>query len=114
MPALSSNSLYLLACALTKSDAANEVASDLSSASVLADQSGLSIAALIVATSTSTTTNFAALKVGDKVLHISVAGSTNDLTTVATAGTLAEAAVVSDVYVVFRPFVAPPAASFSF
>jgi hypothetical protein len=69
---------------------------------LIASLGAYSIPALIVATNVSTTIDFGALAVGDKVLHISVAGGTNDLTTVATKGTLAEAAIVGDVYVVFR------------
>lgn len=66
------------------------------------------IPAAIVATSTSTTTDFAALAVGDKILALPVPAGTPASTTgayfgtVATAGTLPFAAVVGDLYVVLR------------
>lgn len=114
MPVISPDSLQRLCIALAKQDAGNEVASDVNNGAVLADQSASSLAAVIVATNVSTTIDFGALKVGDKVLHVSVAGASNTFTTVATAGTLAEAAIVGDVYLVLRPFVKPAAAAFSF
>ena len=115
MPLLSLSSNRRLCIALAKQDDGNEVASNLNSASLLADQSGLSLVSVIVATNVSQTIDFAALAKGDKVVHISVAGGNNDIVaSVATAGTLGEAAIVGDVYVVMRPFVAPAAAAFSF
>lgn len=60
------------------------------------------IQAAIVATATSTTTNFGALQVGDIVVHIPATAGNADFTVTATAGTLAEAAVVGDLYVALR------------
>lgn len=66
------------------------------------------VVAMIVATSTSTTTNFGTLVVGDKVLVTPVADSPAEDTTgsyfliVATAGTLPAAAVVGNLYTVLR------------
>tara|TARA_R110002020_G_scaffold114891_4_gene264243 strand:- start:1918 stop:2229 length:312 start_codon:yes stop_codon:yes gene_type:complete len=59
----------------------------------------------IIATAVSTTTDFGALNVGDLVIQIGDADSANDVhyMTVAAAGTLPEAAVVSDLYIVLRP-----------
>lgn len=69
---------------------------------VTAALSGWSTPAMIVATNVSTTIDFAALQVGDIVLHIpAVAGNSNFLQ-VATAGTLPAAAVVGDLYEVRR------------
>ena len=60
---------------------------------------------VIKATSTSTTTDFGDLEVGDYVIQIRPAGSatTIEYLTVVTAGTLPESAVAADLYVVFRP-----------
>ena len=57
----------------------------------------------IVATAVSTTTDFGALHVGDLVIQIPDAAATMHYMTVATAGTLPEAAIVDDLYVVLRP-----------
>ena len=56
----------------------------------------------IKATSTSTTTDFGELAVGDYVIQIPDAAATMHYMTVATAGTLPAAAVVDDLYVVLR------------
>jgi len=60
------------------------------------------IAAMIVATSVSTTTNFGALQVGDIVIHIPATAGNSSFSTVTTAGTLPAAAVVGDLYMVTR------------
>tara|TARA_R100000406_G_scaffold81599_1_gene63420 strand:- start:2883 stop:3188 length:306 start_codon:yes stop_codon:yes gene_type:complete len=57
----------------------------------------------IKATATSTTTDFGNLKVGDLVIQIPDSAGNSHYMTVATAGTLPEAAVVDDLYVVLRP-----------
>jgi hypothetical protein len=68
----------------------------------------LVLAGLITATSTSTTTDFGSLVVGDKILVVPVAAGTPANTTgtyfltCATAGTLPAAAVVGSLYVVLR------------
>jgi hypothetical protein len=60
------------------------------------------VPAMIVATATSTTTDFGSLVVGDKVLLIPATAGNAQFLTVATAGTLPEAAVVGDMYLVLR------------
>ncbi len=61
------------------------------------------IAALIVATSVSQTTDFAALKVGDMVAMIpATAGNADAIGPIATAGDLGQAAVVGNMYLVLR------------
>lgn len=68
----------------------------------------LVVAAIITATSTSTTTDFGALEVDDTILVLPVAAGTPANTTgsyfkvCATAGTLPAAAVVGNLYVVLR------------
>jgi hypothetical protein len=56
----------------------------------------------IVATSTSTTANFAGLQVGDQLIHIPAVAGNVSFETVATAGTKPSAAVVGDLYVGLR------------
>ena len=61
-----------------------------------------SASALIIATSTSQTTDFAALAVGDYVIHIPATPGSAGFTHVTTAGTLGAAAVVGDLYMAMR------------
>lgn len=76
------------------------------------------IAALIIATNVSQTVDFAALAVGDYVVHIPATPGNAGFTHVATAGTLGAAAVVGDMYIALRlqnldatnPLVPPPPA----
>lgn len=76
------------------------------------------IAALIIATAVSQTTDFAALAVGDYVVHIPATPGNAGFTHVTTAGTLGAAAVVGDMYIALRvqnldatnPLVPPPPA----
>lgn len=58
--------------------------------------------AIIIATSTSTTTNFAALQVGDYLIHIPATAGNTSFGTVTAAGTAPAAAVVGDMYIVLR------------
>lgn len=60
------------------------------------------VAGLIVATNVSQTIDFASLKVGDKVVAIGAVAATTNFVTVATAGTLGQAAVVGSLYIVLR------------
>lgn len=60
------------------------------------------IAGAIVATSTSTTTDFGSLQVGDRVVVIPATAGNTVFLTVATAGTLPVAAVVGSLYLVIR------------
>lgn len=66
------------------------------------NNSGWGIPAAIVAAHVSTTTDFAALKAQDLVLHIPATAGNAAFFTVATAGTLPAAAIVGDLYVVLR------------
>lgn len=60
------------------------------------------VAAMIVATSTSQTTDFAALKAGDKVVVVPAAAGNSHFVTVATDGNLGEAAVIGSLYIAHR------------
>lgn len=61
------------------------------------------IAAMIVATAVSQTTDFGALKVGDLVVMIpATAGSADFIGPIAVAGDVGQAAVVGNLYMVFR------------
>lgn len=59
----------------------------------------------IICATGDTTTDFGALNVGDLVIQIGDAAGANDVhyMTVATAGTLPETGVASDLYIVLRP-----------
>lgn len=107
MALLSLDTVKRLLHAVTDNTAGNELASAANNSNSLAAQSADTCAALIVATSTSTTTNFAALKVGDKVLHVPAVAGNSSFLTVATTGTLPAAAVIGDLYVVLRSWTAP-------
>tara|TARA_R110000751_G_scaffold251516_1_gene351164 strand:- start:468 stop:791 length:324 start_codon:yes stop_codon:yes gene_type:complete len=71
----------------------------------IAEMNDVGLCDLIVATSTSQTTDFASLKVGDHVIifkpHASLGNA--GFATVATVGDLGVAAVIGDLYVVLRP-----------
>jgi hypothetical protein len=77
-----------------------------------------SISGAIVATSTSTTTNFSSLLVGDTIIHVPATPGNVQSGLVAVAGTLPFAAVVGDLYMVLRainldannPLIPPPPA----
>jgi hypothetical protein len=109
---LSSTLAKFLASALTSQKHANDLV-DAVNAAEAAVGTHL-VAGLIVATNVSTTLDFGALKVGDKVLQIAATPGNPGMSTVVTAGTLAQAAVVGDSYVVFRAYVAPAASTFKF
>jgi hypothetical protein len=89
-------------------NAGPEVVDAINQGETLNAQSAWSHPAVIVATSTSTTTNFSALAVGDKVVHIPATAGNATFYTVATAGTLPAAAVVGDLYIVLRAVPATP------
>ena len=69
----------------------------------LTELNNIGLRDLIIATATSTTTDFGSLKVGDIVVQIEDAAATAHYMVVATAGTLPEAAVVDDLYIVLTP-----------
>ena len=61
-----------------------------------------SISGAIVATSTSTTTNFGSLLVGDYIVHIPASPGSAQFAAVVAAGTAPFAAVIGDMYMVLR------------
>ena len=78
------------------------------SATLAPSQTFWVIANLIIATSVSQTVDFASLAVGDQVLMIpAAAGSADQIGPIAVAGTLGQAAVVGNAYLVMRQFTAP-------
>ena|ERR1700677_1642381 len=91
--------------ALTSKAAGNEVATIL-------NNSTLGIPMAIVATSTSTTTNFQGLNVGDLLVHIPATAGNAAFETVATANTKPSAAVVGDLYLVIRVATSAPVTNF--
>lgn len=111
--ALSTSALKSLVTGLASVSDGNEVASAINTAAAVTDQTAWVVAAFIVATSTSTTTDFAALKVNDRIIMIpDTPGNADLLAAVATAGTLPQAAVVGNAYIVFRQITFPSATSF--
>lgn len=112
--ALSNNALKALASIGVQSTA-TEVATAVNGGGDLAAQSGASLVKAIVATAISQTTDFASLKVGDKVVMIpQVAGSADFIGPIAVAGDLGQAAVVGNLYLVIRDFTAPATAAAKF
>jgi hypothetical protein len=91
--------------ALTSKAAGNEVATILNN-----DNFGMPI--VVVATSTSTTTNFAGLIPGDLLVHIPATAGNAAFETVATANTKPSAAVVGDLYIAIRLATAAPVTNF--
>src|SRR4051812_14077886 len=114
MATLSDDAAKRLLIAEASADAGNEIASVLNNAKTLVAQCASSCAAVIVATNVSTTIDFAALKVGDKVVHIPAVAGNADFSTVTTAGTLPAAAVVGDLYVALRALALPAASAAKF
>lgn len=109
--ALSNDTVRRLMIALASKPAGNEVASAMNNAINQNAQSAWSMAAVIVATSVSTTVDFAALKVGDKLVHIPAAAGNSAFESVATAGTKPSAAVIGDLYIALRAVSNPSASS---
>lgn len=98
-----------LIIALAGRDTGATIGNILNGADAYSTQFPFGIAALIVATNVSQTIDFGALAVGDKVIHIATTPGNPDWVTVATKGTLGEAAVVGDLYVAIRAYAAPAA-----
>lgn len=107
--ALSATTVKNLIVALANQPNANELASAVNDGDAVSAATGLTVAAAITATATSTTTNFGALLVGDLVIAVPAAAGNTIFYTVATAGTLPAAAVVGSLYVVLRAYTAPAA-----
>jgi len=111
MSALSSDSAKSLAHALTSPSRANEAADALNKADALWSQSAKLMAAAIVATATSTTTDFGALRVGDLLISIPAVAGNAIFETVAVIGTKPSAAVIGDLYLALRAKSAPAASA---
>lgn len=86
---------------------AKELVDAIDVSSSINSQEGKAVVAAIVATATSQTTDFGALKVGDLVLMVPATAGNADLITIGTAGNLGQAAVVGNIYVVLRDFTTP-------
>lgn len=110
--AISAATINALGVAMAGQASAQEVGVALNKADAHAAQSPVCVAAMITATNVSQTVDFGALKVGDQVLMIpATAGNADAIGPIATAGTLGQAAVVGNVYLVLRALVLPAAAA---
>lgn len=109
--ALSTELVKRLMHAVTDQALGRELVDAINLGSAAAVQDAKVIAAAIVATAVSQTTDFGALKVGDQVLMIPATAGNADLITISVAGDLGQAAVVGNIYVVLRSFVADAASS---
>lgn len=111
MALLSESLVKRLMHALTDQALAKELVDAVNQHDALLSQSAKVVAAVIVATATSQTTDFGALRVGDQVLMIPATAGNADLITIATIGDLGQAAVVGNIYVALRAFAAPAAST---
>lgn len=112
--AISDDLTKRLALATTSIDNGNALADILNGAQALVAQGPVVIAAAIVATNVSQTIDFAALKVGDKVAMIPATAGNADFISPSVAGDLGQAAVVGNLYLVFRASVIPAASAVKF
>jgi len=110
MATLSQAASKAIAVALANNVVAPEVIQAVADARAVADQGAVIIAATIVATSVSQTTDFGALLENDIVLVIAASAGNAHFVEIATAGDLGEAAVVGSLYVVLRAASLPAAA----
>lgn len=108
---VSADTVIRLMQSLTKESAGNEVATLLNNHDALKAQSNWAIPAAIVAAHVSATTDFAALAVGDLLVHIPAVAGNAVFETVATAGTKPSAAVVGDLYIALRKITYPAASA---
>lgn len=111
---LTTDQVKSLMIALTSQDRGNAVADAINGGIDLASQSAFSVPLCKLATNVSQTVDFGALAVGDIVVHVLVIGNLVTFRTVATAGTLGEAAVVGDLYIAFRARAVPTASAVKF
>lgn len=111
MALLSDNLVKRLMHALTDQTLAKELVDAVNQHDAHLTQSAKMVIAAIVATNVSQTIDFAALKIGDQVLMIPATAGNADLITITVAGDLGQAAVVGNIYVVLRAFVAPAASA---
>lgn len=107
MAQLTADQVKALGIGLASQSAAQAVGIAVNKADALATQSPICVAAAIVATAVSQTTDFGALKVADKVVMIPAVAGNADFITVAVAGDLGQAAVIGNLYLVLRPLVSP-------
>lgn len=91
---------------LTSTVAGNEFATLLNKGAASALATHICVGG-IIATSTSQTVDFGVLKVGDRVIKIHATLGTAKFRTCSVAGTLGEAAVIGDLYVVLRAISLP-------
>lgn len=109
---LSAATVKALGVALAGQAAAQEVGIALNKADAMATQDPVCLAAMIVATNVSQTIDFGALAVGDRVMMIpTVAGNAQSIGPIAVAGTLGQAAVVGNTYLVLRTLSLPAAST---
>ena len=115
--ALSTATLKALMTSMANTSAAEELVNAVNDGKATADalvaQSAMMVAAVIVATDVSQTTDFGDLLTGDKVIMIPATAGNADLITIATDGDLGQAAVVGNIYIAFRAFSAPTASDAS-
>lgn len=96
------NTAKRLVLAFASKAAGDDIADAINSGANLAGQSSHSIAAFIVATATSATTDFGVLAVGDRVIIVPASAGNAQFVTCAVAGTLPQAAVIGSAYIVLR------------
>lgn len=110
--ALSDALVKRLMHALTDQALARELVDAVNTSSAVAAQDLQAIAGLVIATSVSQTADFGLLAVGDQVLMIpATAGNADQIGPIAVAGTLGQAAVVGNAYLVLRSFSLPAAST---
>lgn len=105
--ALSAQLVTNLLSAVCSQDLGNELAKAVGNGDAVAQVTGWTCPKLIVATNVSQTIDFGSLLVGDKVLILPATAGNAQFVTIATAGTLGQAAVVGSLYVVLRAFSLP-------
>jgi hypothetical protein len=110
---LSTQLVKNLLTSVCSQDLGNELVTAVNTASGLAALSSHAVVGVIVATNVSQTVDFGVLAVGDVVVYVPAAAGTTHFVTVATAGTLGEAAVVGGLYIALRSTVAMKAAAIS-
>lgn len=117
MTTLSNEAVKALMTATTSADIGNEIATAINDGLAIAAQASYVLADLIVAQNVSLSTDFGSLLAGDIVLQFGDTAGTGLFHVIADDGELpaiATAAVVDDLYVVFRPYSAPTATSATF
>lgn len=111
---LSDNASRRLMLAVGDKVSGQEIVDAVNKGQASATQSLLAVVAAIIATSTSTTTDFASLAAGDLVLVLPATAGNGKFGTVVTAGTLPFAAVIGSFYTVLRTVSLPAATILTF